>query len=77
MQATLVATPAAVAATRPTSDEAIVAAPFGDQPCEVEHGPSAALGAIRRKLVIVLVKHAEGVKRDHCPSAGAAPSGVT
>ena len=50
---------AALAASWLAADRAVVAAPFGDQPLEVEHGPSAALGAVRRELVIVLVQGAE------------------
>ena len=57
--------PAAFAASGLATDRAIVAAPFDDQPLEIQHGPSAALGAVRRELVIVLVKLAERVERDH------------
>jgi len=35
------------------------------QSLEVEHGPSAALGTIRREFVIVFVKLAESVEADH------------
>ena len=54
---------AAVATARLPADEAIVAAPFGDQSLEIEHGPPFAYGAIRGELVIVLVQGAECVER--------------
>jgi hypothetical protein len=50
--------PAADLASRLATDPAIVAASLGDQSLEVEHGPSAALGTVRRELVIVLVQPA-------------------
>ena len=52
-------------ASRLATDRAMVAASFGDQPLQVEHGPTLAGGAVRGELVIVLVQGAECVERDH------------
>jgi hypothetical protein len=41
--------------------EAILAAPFGDQPVEVEHRPAFDVGqCAANQLVVVLVERAEG-----------------
>jgi len=59
------ACPAAVTTARLPTDENILTAPFGDQPCSVEHGPAFAGGAVRGELVIVLVRGAESVESNH------------
>jgi len=56
---------AAVTTPRPAPNETIIAAPFGNQPLEVEHRPPFARRAIAGELVIVLVRSAEGVERNH------------
>ena len=61
---------AAVATAQLPADETIVAAPFCDQPLQVEHCPALPRGAVRGELVVVLVPRAESVERDHCGGGG-------
>lgn len=55
----------AVATPRLAADKAEAPAALGDQRWQVEHRPPLARCAVRGELVVVFVKRAERVERDH------------